>query len=147
MADVKSLQNSQKHGADGADPRRESEAAGDIATTNDDAGGRSEAKTPSPGQRQGRRISEAAAEAIRQGGERSAESLKRAGAATSQTIRYGSEAIADGHRQLAAETAQRLQEIGHQLAATVQGSSEDLRIWLTFPSDARGSMQDLQQGV
>ena len=93
------------------------------------------------------RGSETLADATRQGAETTAENLEQAGTTASRTLRRSAGTFAETQRDLAEEAAQRLEEIGRRMGEAVQSSTEDMRLWLTFPSDASGSLEDLQHGV
>jgi hypothetical protein len=73
--------------------------------------------------------------------------MQRAGDAAGETVRRGTEAFADCQRQLIQKTAQQFEEMSRKVAQAAQGTTEDLRIFLTLPHAANGGLQDLQRGV
>jgi hypothetical protein len=94
-----------------------------------------------------RRAGEVSAEATQRGSQAASEFVQRAGDASSETMRRGAEALADTQRQLAKQAADRFAEVSRKVAEATQGTTENVRAFMTLPNAAKGGLQDLQQSV
>jgi hypothetical protein len=94
-----------------------------------------------------RRAGDVTAEAAQGSGRAGAEAVQRAGDVASETMRRGAETFAESQRQVIQKAAQQFEEVSRKVAQAAQGTTEDLRTFLTLPHAAKGGLQDLQQGV
>ncbi len=91
--------------------------------------------------------SAATGEAMRQSGQAAAEVARRAGEAGAETLRRSTGAVAETHRQLTQDAAERFQEVSRTVAATAQGTAEDVRTLMQLPTVADRGLQDLHHGL
>jgi hypothetical protein len=94
-----------------------------------------------------RRAGDVATETTQRSSQAGAEAVQRAGDTASETLRRGSEAFADSQRQLMQKTAQQFEEMSRKVAQAAQGTTEDLRAFMTLPNVAKGGLQDLGQSM
>ena len=94
-----------------------------------------------------RRNGEIAAEVTQRGSQAGSEAVRRTGEASSETLRRGGEALADTQRQLVQQAAERFEQVSRKVAEAAQGTTEDMRAFLTLPNAARGGLRDLQQSM
>ncbi len=94
-----------------------------------------------------RRVGEISGEAVQRGSQAGSDAVQRAGDAASETLRRGSEALADTQRQLVQQAAERFEEVSRKVAKAAQGTTEDVRAFMTLPNAANGGLQDLRQSM
>jgi hypothetical protein len=94
-----------------------------------------------------RRAGDVTTEATQRSSQAGADAVQRAGDTASETVRRGTEAFADSQRQLIQKTAQQFEEVSRKVAQAAQGTTEDLRAFMTLPTAARGGLQDLGQSM
>jgi hypothetical protein len=94
-----------------------------------------------------RQNAEAGAEVARRANEAGADAVRRGAEAANETSRRGAEAVAEAQRQIAQDAAQRVEEVTRKVAEAAQGTTENIRRFLSLPNAAEGGLRDFQQGV
>src|SRR3712207_78416 len=94
-----------------------------------------------------RQGAEVNADVARRGTEAGAEAVRRATDAANDTARRGAQAVAEAQRQIAQDAAQRAEEVSRKVAEAAQGTTENVRRFLSLPNAAEGGLHDFQQGV
>jgi hypothetical protein len=87
------------------------------------------------------------AEALRRAGDSADVAVQRAAGAASETMHRGMEAFAETQRQFIHTAAKQLEEISRTVTETAQGTTEDLRAFMTPANAASSGLDDLRQSM
>ena len=94
-----------------------------------------------------RQNADAGADVARQGTEAGLGAMNRAGNVASETTLRGAQAMVEGQRQIVQEAAERFEEVSRKMVQATQGTTENVRRFMTLPTAAEGGLRDMQQGV
>ena len=94
-----------------------------------------------------RQNAEAGAEVERRGVEAGADAVRRGAEAANETFRRSAQAVFESQRQIVQDAAQHFEEVSRKVTEAAQGTTENVRRFLSLPNAAEGGLRDLQQGV
>ena len=146
MSDINKLQDTKFNSSQAtvsANVWAETQAAENAVHQNAEATQR-RARATAEAMRQG---ADATAQVTRQGTQAGVEAMRRAGETANEAVRRSTHAMAEGQRQIAQETAQTFETVSRKMAQAAQGTSHEVRQFMTLPHAAEGGLRDMQQSV
>ena len=87
------------------------------------------------------------ADLARQGTQAGVEAVRRNAEVVTETARRSVQAVAEGQRRIAQDAAQTFEQVSHRIAEAARGTSEDVSRLFVLPQAAEGGLRDAQQAV
>jgi CBS domain-containing protein len=94
-----------------------------------------------------RQAGDSGAELVRRGSDASAAMMRHLSDTAGETMRKGGQARAEGQRNLLQGVAEQFEQTAYKVSHAVQGTAQDMRIFMELPTTAGRGLQDFQRGV
>lgn len=94
-----------------------------------------------------RKNADAASDLTRRGAEAGGEAIRRAGDAAGETMRRSTQAVVESQRQIVQDAAEKFEEASRKIAQATQGTTENMRRFMSLPHAAEGGLRDFQQSM
>jgi CBS domain-containing protein len=94
-----------------------------------------------------RQAGDSGAELVRRGSDASAAMMRHLSDTAGETMRKGGQARAEGQRNLLQGVAEQFEQTAYKVSQAVQGTAQDMRIFMELPTTAGRGLQDFQRGV